>query len=208
MKTFVLAGAAVAALVSTAATAQPIDQDRARPALTRDAVAARVDARFARLDADRDGVVTQDEVRARAEAHRERRGEERAERRARRQERRGELFARLDADRDGSISRTEFEARPRLDRGERAERREARGERRAERRGHRGGRGGLFAHLGLRHFQAADADRDGRLTRAEARQSALATFDRIDANRDGTISREERREAREALGGPRRHRRG
>jgi hypothetical protein len=37
----------------------------------------------------------------------------------------------------------------------------------------------------------------------EARQSALAMFDRVDANRDGTISQDERRAAREAFGGQR-----
>ncbi|WP_167737334.1 EF-hand domain-containing protein [Sphingomonas parva] len=202
MKKLVLAGAALAVLASTGAAAQP--QSRAAgQSLTRDAVAARVDARFARLDANRDGAVTQDELRARAEARRGKRGELRNERRAQRGERRAEAFARLDANGDGSISRAEFDARPKLDREQRLERRAARGERRSFT-GHRGHRGGaLFARLGARHFQAADANRDGRLTRAEARQSALALFDRIDADRDGTISQDERRAAREAFGGQR-----
>jgi len=201
MKKFVLAGAALAALASTAAIAQEQGRPVGGP-LTRDAVAARVDAQFARLDADRDGAVTQDELRARAEARRGERREGREQRRAERGERRAEAFARLDANGDGSISRTEFEARPRLDRAERLERRGERGGRHGFR-GHRGHRGGLFARLGARHFQVADANHDGRLTQVEARQSALAMFDRVDANRDGTISQDERRAAREAFGGQR-----
>jgi hypothetical protein len=62
----------------------------------------------------------------------------------------------------------------------------------------------MFARFGARHFEAAEANRDGRVSRAEATQGALALFDRADTNRDGTISPEERRSAREAMGGQRR----
>jgi hypothetical protein len=62
----------------------------------------------------------------------------------------------------------------------------------------------MFARFGARHFDAADANRDGRVSRAEATQGALTLFDRADANRDGTISREERRSAREGLRSQRR----
>ena len=199
MKKIVLAGAAVAALVSTAALAQA---RQAGQPLTRDAVAARVDARFARLDANRDGAVTQDELRARSQARKEGRGERREQRQAQRGERRADAFARLDADRDGSISRAEFEARPQLSREQRIERRQNRAERRGARGERRGG--GLFAPFGGRLFQTADSDRDGRVTRAEARQGALAMFDRVDSDRDGTISQDERRAARQAMGGQRR----
>lgn len=202
MKKFVFAGAAVAALLSTAAAAQ--DGQRGGEPLTRDAVASRVEAAFARLDVNRDNILTQDEVRAQAEARRSQRGERREQRQADRGDRRADQFARLDANRDGSISRSEFESRPALDRQQRSERREARGERRGQR---DGGGGGLFARLGGRQFQAADANGDGRLTRQEARRGALMLFDRVDTDRDGTISQEERRAAREAFGGQRQQRR-
>jgi EF hand len=200
MKKILFAGAALAAL-ATAAVAQP-QGGRFRHAepLTRAAVQAAVQARFAEVDSDRDGFVTEAEARARVEAHR-------AERRERRGERRAARFARLDANGDGSISRAEFDARPALRGEDRADRREGRGQRGERRWRHRGGHGGM-ANLGLRRFAALDADRDGRISFAEASGRALAMFDRADANRDGTVTAEERRAAREAFRGERRERRG
>jgi Ca2+-binding EF-hand superfamily protein len=201
MRKIVLAGAALAALAAFPAAAQP-GPDRARPAgpLTRAAVQAQVDARFAAVDADRDGFVTQAEARARAEAGR-------AERQARRGERRAALFDRLDANRDGSISRAEFDARRPAARGEREGQREAGADRRAhrfaQRADRRAHRGALMARFGARAFAAMDADHDGRVSRAEASARALAMFDRADANRDGTVTIEERRAAREAFRGRR-----
>jgi Ca2+-binding EF-hand superfamily protein len=207
MKKTILAAAALAALAATGAAAQQGQGPRQAQPLTRAAVEARVDAAFARSDADRDGFISQEEARARAEAFRAERPERQGQRREARAERRAERFARLDADRDGSISRAEFEAAPALG-GDRAGRREARMERRASRHGLRANRGGIgggmFARLGLRQFEAADANRDGRVSREEARSGALALFARVDTDRDGTISLEERRAAREAMG----HRRG
>jgi Ca2+-binding EF-hand superfamily protein len=199
-------GAALAALAATAAVAQP-EGGRFRHAepLTRAAVQAQVQARFAEVDSDRDGFVTEAEARARVDARRAERREQNGERRAAR-------FARLDANGDGSISRAEFDARPAIRGEDRGERREARGDRRERRRGHRAGRrghGGMgMAHFGLRRFAALDGDRDGRVSMAEASARALAMFDRADANRDGTVTAEERRAAREAFRGPRRERRG
>lgn len=182
MSKFLFAGAAFAALAAVSAAAQP-GEDRPRPGgpLTRADVEARVEARFARADANHDGFVTEEEVRLGAE-------QRRANRQHRRGERRAQLFERLDADHDGSISREEFEARPAL-RG---------GERRGRRLAHRGGRG-MMAGLGARAFERMDADRDGRVALAEAERAALERFDRIDADRDGTISAEERQAAREAF---------
>ena len=66
----------------------------------------------------------------------------------------------------------------------------------------------MAAGFGARAFTALDANRDGRVSRAEASSGALSRFDRADANRDGTISLEERRSAREAFRGQRGERRG
>jgi Ca2+-binding EF-hand superfamily protein len=198
MKQIVYAGAALAALAAVPALAQP-DAGRARSAepLTRAAVQARVQARFARADADRDGFVTQDEVRARAEARR-------GERQERSGERREARFDRLDANHDGSISRAEFDARPAFRGGERQG---ARGERRGEGFAHRGGRpGGPMGGFGGRAFAAMDLDHDGRVALAEANRAAFERFDRLDSDRDGTISQSERQAGREAFRERMRHR--
>jgi EF-hand domain pair/EF hand len=196
MKTLFFGGAAVAALAAIPALAQPGAGDRRGPAepLTRAAVEAQVEARFAKADSNRDGFVTEEEVRARAEARR-------AERQERRGERREQRFEALDTNNDGSISRAEFNDRAALRAGDGGERRGMRGDRRGQRFAHRGGRGGGFmmARFGARAFAAMDLDRDGRVALAEAERAALERFDRVDANRDGTISLDERQAAREAF---------
>jgi Ca2+-binding EF-hand superfamily protein len=40
-------------------------------------------------------------------------------------------------------------------------------------------------------FKATDANKDGKVTRAEATQAALTRFDRLDGNRDGAVTRAE-----------------
>ena len=190
MKILMFAGAGLLALAAMPALGQPGERGLDRPQ-TRAAVEARVQARFARADADRDGFITQDEIRARAEAGR-------AQRQERRGERREQMFERLDTIHDGSISRAEFNDRPALRGGERGERRAIRGERRGQRFANRGGRG-MRGGFGGRGFAAMDLDHDGRVALAEANRVALERFDRVDSNRDGTISLEERQAAREAF---------
>lgn len=189
MKILMFAGAGLLALAAMPALGQPAERGLDRPQ-TRAAVEARVQARFARADANRDGYVTQDEVRARAEA--------------RRGERREQMFERLDTNHDGSISRAEFNARPALRGGER---RAMRGERRGQRFANHGGRG-MRGGFGGRGFAAMDLDHDGRVALAEANRVALERFDRVDSNRDGTISLEERQAAREAFRGRMQERQG
>lgn len=201
MTRFAYAGVAVAALIAVPVLAQPGRADGAPEPKTRAAVEAEVEARFARLDSDRDGFVTRDEARAAVEARREQRAERRSERRA-------ALFDRLDSNGDGSISRAEFEA-PRAAPGDRAAKR---AERRAHRMAHRADRrmhrGAVMARFGARAFEEMDRDDDGRVSRAEASARAMALFDRVDTDRDGTVSVEERRSAREAFRAQRRERRG
>jgi Ca2+-binding EF-hand superfamily protein len=185
MKIMLFAGAALAAIAATPVQAQPAEGDPGRFAQpeTRAAVQARVQERFARADANRDGFVTQEEIRARAEARR-------GEWQKRRGERSEQRFEQLDTNHDGSISRAEFDS-PRARPG---------GERRGQRFGHRGGgSGGTMGGFGGRAFAMMDSNRDGRVALAEAQSAALQRFDRVDSNRDGTISLEERQSAREAI---------
>jgi hypothetical protein len=49
--------------------------------------------------------------------------------------------------------------------------------------------------FGGRLFEMADANKDGRVSLAEAQAAALAHFDRADTNRDGQITPEERSKA-------------
>jgi hypothetical protein len=186
MKKIAFAGVALAALAALPAFAQPsVEGPAGGKPITRADVQGRVEARFARADANRDGFVTRDEVEAR-------RGEGRDRLKARRGDRREALFARLDSNRDGVLSREEFDA-PRAGVGE--------GQRRSQRFGRGGGMGGGFRG---RAFAALDSDRDGRVSLVEAEAGALRLFDRADSNRDGTVTPDERRAARQAFRGARR----
>jgi Ca2+-binding EF-hand superfamily protein len=189
MKMLILAGAGLAALAALPAAAQPVPGpdsgfrgrgEAARP-LTRAAVEARVEARFARLDVNRDGFITREEAQAARQAVRG----DRADRPA---GRRDALFARLDTNRDGQLSREEFDTRGAFADG------------RGKRFGQRGARQG-FANRGFagRGFAMLDADRDGRVSIGEARARALQAFERADTNRDGVVTPQERQAAREAL---------
>ena len=125
--------------------------------------------RLSAADADRDGSVTRDEMRAAAEARRTQRAEAR--------------FERLDADDDGAISKAEFEAR----REHRAGARGDRGPRRAHRAPH--GRAGHARGLLER----------GPVVIADAREKAEAAFARMDADRDGYVTAAERQTVRVGL---------
>ncbi len=200
MKKLVFLGAAAAALtmVATPIVAQVAQGARPGAGLTRAEVQARVRDAFVRVDRDRDGFVTRSEADANLAATR-------GERRRHREERRQARFERLDANRDGAISRDEFFARrDRAQRGDRAERRPARMERRAERRELRRDRRAMRGiRFGPRGFERMDANRDGRVSLAEATSQSLNRFDRVDADRDGRITREERRSVRAGRDGDR-----
>lgn len=163
------------AVAQTTAPQRPARAAMAQPVTQADFVQRRVE-RLRAADANHDGTVTAEEMRAAGQAGRV--------------ERRNAMFDRLDADKNGSISRAEFDA-PRAA-GQRAER----GQRgpRAEHvgRGHRGG-----MHRG--------AERMGRggearfpIVIAEAERRATENFTRLDANRDGTLTLEERRAGMQA----------
>lgn len=168
MNKLILAGLAMGAL-AVPALAQMAPGDRPAPkAQSRAEVEAKVRARFAALDANRDGFLTRDELRAQVE-------KKMAERRA-------AAFDALDTDRNGSISREEFAARGR------------RGQVMMMRERHGGGRMmmGLMDKDGrvsvdamvksaLERFDKADANHDGVLTpeeRKAAREARRAMWRR------------------------------
>ena len=180
-----IAGIGLAALAATAAFAQVPASPR-DGVQTRAEVTQRVQAMFQRLDANRDGALTQQEiaaVRTQAKGQRAQRPADPA----RQQQRIDRAFARMDVNRDGSITRQEF-----------AQAREARGERRGEARGERRGMRGMGGMRG-QMLAMADANRDQRVTLQEATSAALQHFDRADLNRDGRLTREERMQARQQL---------
>jgi Ca2+-binding EF-hand superfamily protein len=129
-----------------------------------------VEGRIARLtaaDANRDGTVTPEEMRAAGEA--------------RRAEAADRMFARLDADGNGAVTRAEFDAA----RAERGDRRAELGERRGGRGMHRGG--GRRGGMGMER---------GPIVIAEAQARAEQGFAQLDANGDGYVTAEERRAMR------------
>lgn len=187
--TRILAGLSALLLAPAATSFAQSPQDP----IKRSDVEARVKEHFAKADANRDGIVVWEEVAAQRAEHRG--------------ERADAHFSAMDKDGNGSISRAEFDAahaakadQSGARRGDAGKPGRAMGGRHAG--GHDGMKGG-----GLM-FHRADADRDGKLTLAEALVPALERFDRADANKDGTLSAEERKAAREARRGMRRERRG
>lgn len=142
-----------------------------------DARIAKAKDHFAALDKDGDGMLSESEFIARAEQHLERMLS-RADRR----------LAALDDNGDGTVSAFEFAARA----GKRHGPRHARAE------GYpsmRHGKGPSAGHGWAEHararFEAADADKDGRLSTAEFEARAKAMFEELDADGDGRLVREE-----------------
>lgn len=171
----------VAGLLLAAATpllAQPGAAPMAPMAatMTRADIQTRVQAQFAKRDANRDGFLTTEELGRRGGGVNNRRmGGQQAQRDP------NAAFDRMDTNRDGALTRDEF-----------ARARDVRVERRAamtQQRGMRGGGGGM---MGAAMLRMADANRDGRVSLAEATSGALRHFDMVDTNRDGRITPEER----------------
>ena len=162
----------------------------ANKVVTRGEVQAMVQTRFARVDVNRDGFVTEPEMAAMHGKMREMKMRHRGEK--------GDMggheamrdpnvaFDRIDANRDGSISRDEF-GRARQMRMEKRGEMKQHGKMGAMRGMHGGG-----GMMGAAMFKTADANRDGKVSLAEATAGALSHFDMMDANRDGRVTPEER----------------
>ena len=192
MKTLVICSAAAAALVAGTAIAQA-PQARAPMAdkiLTRAEVQAKVTQHFARLDSNRDGFVTKAEADAVKAQRMQKRGEKRAERRS-------SLFERIDANKDGSISQAEFSAKQARHQ-QRVAARDHNGDGKPDRGMHRA-RHGMAGGFGGKMFAIVDANHDARVSMQEATAMALRHFDMADANRDGQVTRDERRQMHQQM---------
>lgn len=135
----------------------------------------RSNTRFARIDANQDGLLSQEEREAAHEVFK-------AEREAKK-------FAKIDSNGDGFISREEFAAKSQR-RPQRADRRGADDRDQSQRpRRHRTGehrdrKGG--------HWARVDTNNDGFISRAEYDAGAEAMFKRMDRNNDGVVNQNDR----------------
>lgn len=189
MKKMVLSGLALAALAAVPVVAQSSGdasgRHRTAGQISRAVFLKHVEDRFARLDANRDGSVDRSEAGAPPELAAAPRGPRgRGDPNA--------SFDRMDANRDGAISRSEYLAyRARGPRG------------RGSAAGPDGAARPRRASLGWgftgRWFDRVDADRDGRISLAEAQRAATSLFDRLDTNHDGSLSPDERAAARQGF---------
>lgn len=201
--------------------------------MNRAEVASHVQSMFARLDANRDGFITKDEVQAvqqqmmsmHAGMEQHMGGHGMGAQgmagpgmagpgmgaQGMQMPDRGAMFDRLDTNHDGSISRQEYMAG----------RAQIRQQRVIVMRDGKGAAGnpGMMQHMrgmkmrqmgmgrmggfGGRMFDMADANRDGRVSLAEAQAAVLAQFDRADLNHDGQVTPDERRQAHAAMRGQR-----
>lgn len=191
MRAWVFAGVASVALLTGVAAAHGHGGLRRADAngdgvLTRQEFDAGRDAMFARKDADNNGALSQDEMRAHREGMR---GGHHGGRHHGHHERggHGERLAAADANADGAITREEFMARPsqmfdRLDTDHNGIISQA--ERDAMRAQHREG-AARWEHVN------PDANADGIVSREEYVAAGAAVFTRLDANGDGQVTREE-----------------
>lgn len=201
MKMLLIGGAALAlafpALAQVAsAPAAGLQARMAHKVQTRADLQAKVAEHFAKLDANRDGFLTQAEADAGIQAlkqHFEQRRGQWGE----------QSFERLDTNRDGAISKVEWDA-AQAQRQQRMANRDRDGDGQPD-----GHRMGAMAHGGMhgfggQMFTMADTDHDGRVSLAEAQAAALRHFDMVDTNHDGQISPDERMQMHERMKGDRR----
>ncbi len=177
MARLLVAGLLLAASTPLLAQPAPIAPGAPMPVaktMIRADIQTRVQTQFAKRDANRDGFLTAEEMTRRGGGTKMRRMEGQQAMRDP-----NVAFDRLDINGDGSISRDEF-----------ARGRQVRIEKRVVMKQQRGIRGGGM--MGAAMLKMADANRDGRVSLAEATTGALRHFDMMDTNRDGRVTPEER----------------
>jgi Ca2+-binding EF-hand superfamily protein len=164
------------------------------PPMVRADIAAQVKAQFAKMDANKDGAITRDEIAAHQAAQRK--------------EMQDRMFANMDANKDGAISKGEFDAHhkdmarhmmmemdaPDMPMPPPGRMAPEGPDKIIITRKIMGGPGGMIGDGHM--FGMADADKDGKVTEAEALTYALGRFDQADTNKDGKITPDERRERR------------
>lgn len=155
--------------------------------VTKGTVETMVKEHFAKVDANGDGFI----VKAEADAARDKMMGDMRDRH----------FKAMDTNGDGSISRAEFDARHAepMAMGHAKPAGEAMGGMMKHDGDHRPGKAMMMMHHGGSMFERADADKDGRVSLAEALALPMAHFDKVDTNKDGTISPEERKAAHEKM---------
>ena len=171
-KTLIAASLTALTLISAGVAAAQPAENRANPKadLTRTELVSKLDARFAKLDVDKDGKLTAADRKAAIDA------------------RIAERFKRMDADGNGSVTLAEMQAAHDKRFAER-DGKEFKGGKRGH--GHKHG-------FGLGHGKQ-DANGDGVITGEEIRASALAWFDKADTDRNGVLTAAEREAARQAM---------
>jgi len=185
MKMFVFSAAALVAVAGISpalAYSAPSPRHEMKP-MTRAGMMQKVQDHFAKLDTNKDGFVTKDEMEAARTAMHKHMAD-------RMKDRSASMFDRMDSNHDGSISRAEFDSAH-------AAMAEHMGGERMGMRGMHGMRGGMAGHM----FATADVNHDGRVSLQEATAAAEAHFDKLDANHDGTVTPDERRAAHKAMRG-------
>lgn len=159
------------------------------------------EAHFSELDANKDGYLTHDEMRAAFSKHR---GDKKAsgEGRFAKKDKNGdgkltqdevprmpkEFFEKVDANKDGALTKAEFEQFFQAKMAAKKAGQENTAERRAPKGPHRG-----------------DTDGDGKISRAESKAVAESFFNRLDQDGNGVITKEEAKAARGAHGKGRHH---
>jgi len=180
-KTVIAASLTALTLMSAGVAAAQPGADRSAPKedLTRTELVAKLDARFAKLDVDKDGRLTVADRKAASEA------------------RIAERFKRMDADGNGAVTLAEMQAAYDKRMAERAEKKAAAGQDGKDRKAHFHKRGHGHKHGFGRGKQ--DANGDGVITIEEFRAPALAWFDKADTDRNGVLTAAEREAARKAM---------
>ena len=220
MRKILLVGAAIAVVAAAPLVAQNAPaphKGMMNKTEARADVQGHVAKMFGRMDANKDGFVSDSEMQA---MHEKRAGkrEAKAEHRADHYDP-ARMFAKLDTNKDGKVTRPEADAvrashaqakgkspRPTDHLFARADANkdgaitlaemQAAPKPNFDKAAHKGG--GMKGHL----FAQADLNKDGKVSLAEAQTAALQHFDRADVNRDGKVTPEERKALRQSMRAP------